>query len=120
MESRRPHRVADLLLHEIAWVLQREIKDPRIGFVTLTAVEMNPDLKVARVYYTVLGEQAQVEDTARGLESARSYIRRSVGKRLHLRAVPEIRFLYDASVERGLRTQMIIERITDEPEEPDR
>ncbi len=119
-ESRRPHRVADLLHHEIAWVLQRRIKDPRIGFVTLTGVEVTADLRRARVYYTVLGQEAEREETARGLRSASPFIRRALGRRLRLRVIPELEFVYDSATERGLRVQETIEELGHEPEDPDR
>ncbi len=121
VEGRRPQRVADLVRHEVAAILQREVKDPRVGFVTVTDVEMSPDLRVARVFYSVLGEPDQRRDTGRGLASASAYIRREVGRRLHLKVVPELRFVYDTSLERGLRIEAVIESMgNDEPEAPDR
>ncbi len=119
MESRRAHRVADLIRHEIAQILRKDVKDPRIGFVTLTDVEVSADLRVAKVYYTVLGDDSQRSETARGLQSAVTYIRREVGQRLRLKAVPEVRFLYDESLERGMRLQSVLEDLHHEPEEPD-
>ncbi len=121
VEGRRPQRVADLVRHEVAAILQREVKDPRVGFVTVTDVEMSPDLRVARVFYSVLGESDQRRDTGQGLASASAYIRREVGRRLHLKVVPELRFVYDTSLERGLRIEAVIESMgNDEPEAPDR
>ena len=121
LEGRRPQRVADLVRHEVAAILQREVKDPRVGFVTVTDVEMSPDLRVARVFYSVLGELDQRRESGRGLASASAYIRREVGRRLHLKVVPELRFVYDTSLERGLRIEAVIESMgKDEPEAPDR
>lgn len=120
MESRRPQRVADLLLHEIAAILQKDVKDPRLRLVTLTRVVVSPDLRVARVYYSFLGGEADREQVPRGLKSAGSFIRREVGHRLRLRNVPELRFFYDEALEKGFRVQEILEDIGHEPEDPDR
>ncbi|NOY44761.1 MAG: 30S ribosome-binding factor RbfA [Deltaproteobacteria bacterium] len=120
MESRRAQRVADLLHHEIAWVLQREIKDPRVGFVTITGVRVSADLRHARVYYTVLGEAPQRSETQKGLDSARAFVRRAVGARLRIKVVPELKFVYDEDFERALRTQAVLEDVRDATEDPDR
>ncbi|RMG95714.1 MAG: 30S ribosome-binding factor RbfA [Candidatus Dadabacteria bacterium] len=120
METRRTRRVADLLHHEIAWVLERELKDPRVGFVTVTGVKVSADLRHARVYYTVLGDEAQRAETQRGLDSARAFVRRAVGMRMRIKVVPDLKFVYDEAFERGLRTQAAIEDIADDAENPDR
>lgn len=120
MESRRAERVGDLLLHEVAGIFQHDIKDPRIGFITFTAARMSPDLSYARVYYTVFGDEAVREQTRRGLESATAFVRREVGRRLRLKAVPELRFLYDESLDKSLKVQEILEDIGHEPEVSDR
>lgn len=120
METRRTHRVADLIRHEVAQILQKDVKDPRIGFLTLTGVEVSPDLSVARVYYTVLGGPANREETAKGLHSATPFIRRELGHILRLRVVPELRFLYDEALERGFRLQETLEDIRHDSEDPHR
>jgi ribosome-binding factor A len=112
--------VADLILHEIARIIRTQVKDPRIGFVTFTAADVSPDLQHARVYYTVLGDESAREQTRRGLESATPFVRREIGQQLRIKAVPELRFLYDEALERGLRVREILEDIHHEPEEPDR
>ncbi len=123
MPSRRSLRVADLLTQEIASILQKEIKDPRIGFVTLTGSELSPDLRHARVYYTALGDEAARERSEAGLKSAAPYIRREVSHRLRLKVSPEIRFVFDASLDRGERLDQLLEEGAHEPErhepEPD-
>ncbi|MHB8766843.1 MAG: 30S ribosome-binding factor RbfA [Deferrisomatales bacterium] len=120
METRRSQRVADLLQEEIARILQREVKDPRIGFVTITAVRVSADLKVAKVYYTTLVADDQRNESAKGLTSAVPFIRHEVAHRLRLKTVPELRFLYDESLDRAFRIDEILEDSRHEPEDPDR
>ncbi|TAL17171.1 30S ribosome-binding factor RbfA [bacterium] len=114
MPSVRTRRVADLLKKEVASLLQKEVKDPRVGFITITDAEVSPDLKVAKVFYTVFGDAKVREDTARGLESARPFIRREVGKVLQTKSTPELRFIYDESVERGLKLEDLIAKAAHE------
>jgi ribosome-binding factor A len=97
-QGSRSERVADQLRAELAQLLSREVHDPGVGFVTLTRVQVSPDLQAARVYYTSLGDEAGRRTTARALERAAPFLRRRIGGRLHLKRVPEIRFLYDDSI----------------------
>ena len=90
------------------------------GNVTLTGVTVSADLRVATVYYSVLGEGADREATGRGLASAGPFIRRGLAHKLRLKAVPEIRFVYDQSVDRGFRLLEILEGVQHGPEDPDR
>ncbi len=120
MENRRSRRVADAVLHEVARIIQFEVKDPRIGFVTFTGAQVSPDLHYVRLYYTVLGEEDARKQTQKGFESAAPFIRREIGQRLRLRVTPELRFLYDEEVERDLRVQGILEDIGHEPKDSDR
>ncbi len=120
MDTKRAQRVADSLLHEVAQILQKDVKDPRIGFVTLTGATVSPDLRVAKIYYTVLGEEQTRTASAQGLASARSFIRREVGQRLRLRVVPDVRFLYDDSLAQTLHLQEILEDLSHGSKEPDR
>jgi ribosome-binding factor A len=120
LDTKRAQRVADSLLHEAALILQKDVKDPRIGFVTLTGVKISPDLRVAKIYYTVLGAEENRKASAEGLASARSFIRREIGQRLRLRVVPDVRFLYDDSLARTLHLQEMLEDLSHGSEEPDR
>ena len=120
METKRPQRVADQILHEVAQAVQLDVKDPRIGFVTFTGAKMSPDLHVAWIYYTVLGEEKARADTRKGLESAAPYLRRTIGRTLRLKTAPEIRFAYDEAMERGLRMEELLGSIRDEPKPTDR
>ena len=94
----RSDRVADQLRGEIAQLLSREVHDPGIGFVTLTRVHVSPDLQVARVYYTSLGDEVARRGTARALERAVPFLRRQIGGRLRLKRVPALTFTYDESI----------------------
>ncbi len=93
---------------EVASIIAREIKDPRIGFITVTDAEVSPDLKVAKIFYTVFGDEKARADTAKGLESAKPFVRREIGKFLKLKSTPEIRFFFDESVERGQKLEELI------------
>jgi len=97
-QGSRPDRVADQIRSEIASLLTRDLRDPGVGFVTLTRVTVTPDLQHARVRYTSLGDEKARVATARALERAAPFLRRQLGARLHLRRVPELQFIYDESV----------------------
>ncbi|MBI5378921.1 MAG: 30S ribosome-binding factor RbfA, partial [Nitrospirae bacterium] len=101
LSYKRTDRVADLLREEIVEILARKINDPRIGFVTVTAVEVTADLQVAKVFVSVLEGSADPEKTLQGLRHAAGYIRREVGRRLQLRRTPELVFKLDESIRKG-------------------
>ena len=96
MAERRPERVAHLVQSELARLLIREVKDPRLHLVTVTAVKMTPDLRVARVYVRTLEEGTDRADLVRALQRAAPFLRGEVGRALGLRLTPELRFEYDA------------------------
>ena len=107
--GRRPARVADLIRQEIGTLLVRGVvHDPDIGFVTLTRVEVSPDLQLARVYYTSLGDDAARRATAEALERAIPFFRRQLGSRLQLRRTPELVFRVDRSLEHQDRVEQIL------------
>jgi len=89
-------------------LLAREVHDPGIGFITLTRVKVSPDLQLARVYYTMLGTDAQRKETEKALGRATPFLRRQIGARIRLRRVPELRFEYDKSVENQDRIEKIL------------
>ncbi|SEN44675.1 30S ribosome-binding factor RbfA [Lihuaxuella thermophila] len=95
----RVSRVGEQVKKELSQIIQQEIKDPRIGFVTVTAVEMSGDLQIAKVYVSVMGTQEEKRETLAGLEKAKGYIRSEIGRRIKLRHVPEIVFAMDESLE---------------------
>lgn len=106
----RSDRVADAIKKEIASLLQNEIKDPRLPeMASVVAVEVTRDLSLARVYISVLGSEAEKKDCQAAIESAGGFIRREIGKRVRLRNVPELRFMIDDSIERGMRISRLID-----------
>ena len=110
-QGSRPERVADQIRSEIALLLTREVHDPGMGFVTLTRVQLSPDLQVARVLYTVLGDEKAKAATARALERAAPFLRRQIGGRLRLRRAPELRFIYDDSIAGQDRIEQLLKDI---------
>ena len=115
---RRADRVADLLKEEISQMLLKEVKDPRIGFVTITGVEVSKDLQVAKVFYTILGDPTQVKESDEALSRVSHFIKRQLGKRLRMRYIPDVIFKYDHSTEYGEKIDSILEHIRS-PEELD-
>jgi ribosome-binding factor A len=104
----RATRVADQIRMEVAEILSRKIKDPRVQFVTVTDVKMTADLKIARIYVTALDQEHYEQQTAPGLKSAAGYIRTEVGRRLNLRYTPEIVFYRDTSAEYAHRMEKVL------------
>ena len=104
----RATRVADQVRMEVAEILSRKIKDPRVQFVTVTDVKMTADLKIARIYVTALDQEHYEQQTAPGLKSAVGYIRTEVGRRLNLRYTPEIVFYQDTSAEYAHRMEKVL------------
>jgi ribosome-binding factor A len=112
MASTRPSRVGDQLRAEIADLLAREVHDPGVGFLTITYVHVSPDLQVARVYYTTLGDEKARRESARALVRATPFLRRQLGSRLRLKRVPQLEFFFDESIERGDRIERILNDIS--------
>jgi ribosome-binding factor A len=113
----RSHRIGDQILKEISSLLLFKVKDPRLGgIVTLTEVTMSKDLRHAYVYYSILGTEEQKKDAQEGFESAKGFIRKSIGETLHLRYVPEIQFRYDTSLEQGQKIERILEELIPNPD----
>jgi ribosome-binding factor A len=106
--SRRTDRIADELQALVAGLLLREIKDPRIGLVTVTKVKISPDLRHARVYFSTLGNEQQRTQSLRGLTSAAGFIRSQVARRLNLRVAPAIAFEFDDSLEQAERVARLL------------
>ena len=108
MPSQRVQKVAETIHKEISALLLRGLKDPRIGFVTITGVEMTPDLHLARVYYSVIGDEAAHRSSAAGLKSSIPFIRAQLGKQLRMKYVPDLLFLFDSSIEYGNRIESLL------------
>ncbi|MCP5273480.1 MAG: 30S ribosome-binding factor RbfA [Burkholderiales bacterium] len=105
----RSLRVADQIQRELADLLHHEIKDPRIDQVTVTAVEVTRDYAYAKVFYTTLGDQERNIQVEKGLEKANGFLRTSLSKRIKLRVVPQLIFVYDKSVENGAYLSKLID-----------
>lgn len=117
MASQRIRRVQNLLRSEISTLLQRKIKDPRIGLVTITRVEADADLRHARVYVSVYGEAPAEATSLDGLRSGAGYIRSELMKVLHLRPMPVLDFRVDDSLADGSRTLDLLDQMRDEQED---
>jgi ribosome-binding factor A len=112
--------LAEELKNEISAIIAQEVKDPRVGFATVTAVEVTPDLRQARVLVSVLGSPQEKQETFEALARATGYIRRLVGARIRLRYTPELSFAYDDSIEHGDRMMRLFDEIrTESPEAPE-
>ena len=111
----RPNRVADQIRQELSELLTRgEVHDPGIGFITLTRVQVSPDLQMARVFYTTLGDAKARQETARALDRATPFFRRQIGGRLRLRRVPEFEFRFDESIAQQDRIEQILRDLHEE------
>ena len=114
MGHRRAERLGDLIKEEVSKIVLHELKDPRIGFVTITRVRLSDDLRRARIYWSVYGDERAKEESSRGLESAKGYIRRELGRRVRVKYLPEIDFAFDDSFEYGERIEGILREIRGE------
>lgn len=117
-ESNRPRRVGHLLQREVAGLIQREVNDPRVQHVTIISVDVSPDLKQARVYFTCLDSAANTKEVEKVLNNAKGYLRHHLKSRLSLRSVPHLRFIYDESVERGAQISELIDRAIHRDDDP--
>ena len=113
---RRSERIADQIQRELAELIRLELRDPRVRLVTLTAIELSRDQSHAKVFFTVLGSEAEASETLEGLQRAAGFLRSNLAHRLSTRSVPELHFEYDVSVERGARlTRLIDEAVRPAP-----
>ncbi len=115
-EGKRSEKVADLIRKEISEMLVRGIKDPRIGFVTVTRVKVTDDCRSARIYFSVMGTAEQRDRSIEGLNSARGYVRKELGRRISLRYTPEITFQFDPSIEYAIHMEEVFQHIHEESE----
>jgi ribosome-binding factor A len=112
--SLRSNRVGEQMKKELSDIIGRKIKDPRIGFVTVTDVQVSGDLQQAKVYISVLGDEEQRENTLKGLAKAKGFIRTEVGQRIRLRKTPEIIFEWDESINYGNRINSILHQLQED------
>lgn len=120
MTRPRPGRVQEALRQEVSRILLDEIKDPRLGFLTITKVELTDDLRYARIYFSVLGEEKEKRLALKGLNSAKGYIRGLLSERINLRFMPDIEFKIDQSLEHTKEIYDILDKIKKERENGER
>ncbi|HDR15620.1 MAG TPA: 30S ribosome-binding factor RbfA [Desulfobacteraceae bacterium] len=111
MAGKRSTRVGGQIFKEISILLVEKIRDPRVRDVTLTGVDLSRDLKSAKVYFSVIGDENAVGGARAGLESAKGVLKKEIGRRLPLRYVPELFFAHDRSLERGMRMEHLLEEL---------
>jgi ribosome-binding factor A len=114
MSKVRASRVGEQLKKELGVIFQRELKDPRIGFLTVTAVEMTGDLQLAKIYISVLGSEEQKENSLKAIAQASGFIRSEIGKRIRLRHTPELEFKIDESIDYGSKIEKLLGEINQE------
>lgn len=111
MERRRTDRVSNLIKEEISNYIIKEIKDPRIKFVTILRVAVSPDMHNAKVYYSVYGDEEEKKQAAKGLESASEYMRRLLKKSIVLKWIPKLNFIYDDSIEYASKIEELLKKV---------
>jgi ribosome-binding factor A len=105
----RSDRVAEQVRRDLADLIRSELKDPRVGMISLTAVELTPDYAHAKVFFTTL-DTGHLEEVERGLKRAAGFLRRELGRRIHIHTLPELHFVYDNSLERGASMSLLIDK----------
>ena len=104
----RPQRLGDLIQREVSDLIRLEVRDPRVGMITITSVDVSPDIKHAKIFFTVL-EKEKLPATLEGLKRAAGFLRAQLAKRIKMYTTPELRFVYDESVERGDHLSRLID-----------
>jgi ribosome-binding factor A len=113
---KRVERVNEQLRQEIALLIRAEVRDPRIGMVTVTEVKASPELDHARVYVTVLGDEQEQTESVAALQRAAPFLRGQLGRRLHMRRIPELHFQLDTVLEQATRIELLLREVRPEPE----
>ena len=108
-EFSRSSRIAEQIQRELAELIRLELKDPRVGLITLTGVDLTPDYAHAKVFYTALADASARQDVEAGLRAASGFLRRELGRRIRIHTLPELHFVFDESVERGDRLSRLID-----------
>lgn len=111
MTNQRVQKVSEQIKKEVSGIISEELKDPRLGFITITSVEVTNDLRIARVYFSVYGDEEQKNETLEGLQKATGFVRKEIGKRIKLRYTPEIEFIMDSSIEHGARISKLLAEV---------
>jgi ribosome-binding factor A len=108
--EQRRRRVADQIQKELSEIIRLELHDPRVGMITISAVEISADFAYCKVFYTMLAPEAERDTVKAGLKRASGFLRTALGKRLRIHNTPELRFLYDTSIERGVHLSQLIDQ----------
>jgi ribosome-binding factor A len=114
LPGRRADRVGDLILREIADLLMTRVKDPRVKKVTVTGIVVSKDLRYAKVFYSLIGNEQEITEAQKGLESATGFIKREIGLRMDLKYIPEIVFRHDPSLAEGDYMEKLFQRLKTE------
>ncbi|HEX2912336.1 MAG TPA: 30S ribosome-binding factor RbfA [Chloroflexia bacterium] len=115
--SRRTEQVGEAIKEAVSELIQRELKDPRLGFVTVTRVEVSPDLKYAKVFFSVLGDQEAKTESLKVLKRASGYLRHELSRLLTIRYTPELHFEFDVAMEHGDKIQRLLMQLEQEEKE---
>jgi ribosome-binding factor A len=118
MTIHRSDRLADVVHRALAEIVQHHLRDPRVGFVTLTGVKLSPDLRHARVYVSQVVADADVQSSLDALNHATPFLRRELARRARLRFTPRLRFYEDSGVRRGVRVEELLDQVTDDLHPP--
>src|SRR5690606_4104143 len=118
-QYRRTDRINEQLRQEISLLIRAEVRDPRVGLATITAVEASPELDHARIYVTAMGEDEEKAEVVAGLRSAAPFIRGQLGRRLHMRRIPELHFELDRKLENAMRIESLLREALPEEGESD-
>jgi ribosome-binding factor A len=114
MQGRRTDRVSHLIQMELGQLILHRVKDPRLGFVTITHVDVTPDLRSAAVFYSVLGDEKARKDSQIALEKASGFLQKEIGTALQLRYTPKLRFCFDDSLEQGMEVDKVLRKIEED------
>jgi ribosome-binding factor A len=118
MTVKRAEKVAEAIHEIVSALLIKGVKDPRIGFTTITGVKLSDDLHLATIYFTVIGNESEKKSTEQGLNSARGFLRKELGRNLRMRYIPDLLFRYDASIDYGQHIDTLLNEIkSPEPED---
>ncbi|MEI7554752.1 30S ribosome-binding factor RbfA [Candidatus Chlorohelix sp.] len=112
--SRRTEQVAEMIKEIVSTLIQRDLRDPRLSFVTITRAEVSPDLKHAKLFFSVMGNEESRKDTFKALKGASGYLRRELFRHLQMKYVPELHFEFDGGIEHGDKIQRILHAIEQE------
>src|SRR5581483_6878820 len=119
MPFKRADRVSEAIKREISVMLTQEVKDPGIHFVTVTAVVTTDDLRLAKIFVSILGDEETRQETMKGLDRAKGFLRSEIGRRVQLRYTPEIQFHLDTSLDHAMKIKSILNKVKPAEEEPD-